>query len=194
MFNNGSNNQNRRNNNQRRNNNRGGAGKSNNRNGQPRQRSFDDENISPQQKRHFINKRDTHLSRGKELRAGGDRVEAENEFQHAEHYTRMIKIADDQQQKLMERRTAENPHQHTEQHVENNTENFADNMADEVMVSEGGNAEEQIRNEAKPRNNNRRTRNFPKPENVAGNAAEIAELPFMQPIPVAAEVISDEAK
>ena len=53
---------------------------------------FDGENISPQQRRVFSNKRDQHINKGKELLAAGDRVEAENHFQHAEHFFRMMNL------------------------------------------------------------------------------------------------------
>jgi hypothetical protein len=194
MYNNGTNGQ-RRNNNQRRNNSRGGAGKSNGRSNRP-PRNFDDENISPQQKRHFINKRDTHLSRGKELRAAGDRVEAENEFQHAEHYTRMIKIADDQQQKYNERKAAENPQQNVNNGAEHNAENggekFAETRADIVsekeMISEGAPVEAgegKAQNEPRNRNNQRRPKRAVEERSTQEPQADIAELSFMQPIPLA---------
>jgi len=56
------------------------------------------ENISPQQRRNFENKRDQHLLKAKELLAQGDRVEAENHFQHADHYFRMANLGLDRAQ------------------------------------------------------------------------------------------------
>lgn len=185
-YNNNNNNNNRRNNNQRRSNSRGGSGKNNGRISGPRPRNFDDENISPQQKRHFINKRDTHLSRGKELRANGDRIEAENEFQHAEHYTRMIKIADDQQVKYEERKSAESG---------NSQENSSETPASTSENSDNKYGQENLENvvenstDKKPKFAKKRPiRSKPMPSidstqnenNSEVKSSEIAELPFMQ--------------
>lgn len=186
------NNPNRRNNNQRRNS-RGGSGKQNGRNGGgSRPRNFDDENISPQQKRHFINKRDTHLARAKEMRANGDRIEAENEFQHAEHFTRMIKIADEQQEKFNARKAAERPEGGNNQASEasNNENAEAKNDADADIVYDVASDENpQAENSEKKAKfvKKRPLRTKPAREQNTDNdgeatTAEIAELPFMQPV------------
>lgn len=83
---NNNNNNNRRfknNNNKRRYNGGGGGGS-----------SFDDEssNISMQQRKNFANKRDQYLVKAKDCLSAGDRVEAENFFQHADHCFRMMNL------------------------------------------------------------------------------------------------------
>lgn len=187
------NNPNRRNNNQRRNNSRGGSGKPNGRSGGGnRPRNYDDENISPQQKRHFVNKRDTHLARGKEMRANGDRIEAENEFQHAEHYTRMIKIADEQQEKFNARKAAERPEggNNNQQNDGGNEAGSDENFEDKDEPNSGNESTEQKPKFTKKRLVRAKPMKADKPENNAAEtakeaepkSAEIAELPFMQPI------------
>jgi hypothetical protein len=92
------------NNNRRHNNNRNRFQKNNNfKNrgnfgGGGRSADVEGENISPQQRRNFENKRDQHLAKAKELLAQGDRVEAENHFQHADHYFRMANLGLDRAQ------------------------------------------------------------------------------------------------
>lgn len=52
----------------------------------------DEQQISPQQRRNFENKMQQHLMKAKEYLSAGERVEAENHFQHADHYYRMSVI------------------------------------------------------------------------------------------------------
>lgn len=82
---------NRRNNNNRRfkNNNQnkrrfGGGGGSN----------FDDEsaNLSIQQRKNFANKYDQYMQKAKDILRSGDRIEAENYYQHADHCFRMMNL------------------------------------------------------------------------------------------------------
>jgi hypothetical protein len=86
-FNNNRNNNNRRYNNNNRNSNNNGNRRFSGSN-------IDDEsvNISPQQRRNFENKRDQYLMKAKEALSAGDKVEAENMFQHADHYFRMANL------------------------------------------------------------------------------------------------------
>lgn len=63
----------------------------------------DEQQISPQARRNFENKMQQHLMKAKEYLSSGERVEAENHFQHADHYYRMSvlgldKIPQQQQQ------------------------------------------------------------------------------------------------
>lgn len=55
---------------------------------------FDDEsqNISIQQRKNFANKRDQYLVKAKDCLSNGERVEAENYFQHADHCYRMMNL------------------------------------------------------------------------------------------------------
>lgn len=81
---------NKNNNNRYRNNNRGKHG--------GHQHQGDDEFVSPQQKRHASNQQGKYLDLAKNARQSGDRVEAEYYLQHADHYTRIINLADEQHQ------------------------------------------------------------------------------------------------
>ena len=184
------------NNNNRRNNNNNNNQRRNNRGGNKNRtavRRYDDENVSPQQKRHFVNKRDTHMTRGKDMRANGDRVQAENEFQHAEHYTRMINIADAQQVKYEEKKAAEKA-----EREKNNPRKTEATSSDEKPVASEGNAEQKDENAeaseekvAKKPTRTRKPRKAPVKNTEAAEAekptekavekpAAIAELPFMQ--------------
>jgi len=53
---------------------------------------IEEEFINPQARRNFAMKRDQHLIKAKECLAAGERIEAENHFQHADHYHRMANI------------------------------------------------------------------------------------------------------
>lgn len=86
------NNNNRNNNNRRYNNNNRNGGNNNNRRFSGSNIDDESANISPQQRRNFENKRDQYLMKAKEALSAGDKVEAENWFQHADHYFRMANL------------------------------------------------------------------------------------------------------
>ena len=83
-------------NNNNRNNNRRFNNNNHNRNNNNRRfnNNVDDEsvNISPQQRRNFENKHDQYIAKAKDALSKGDKVEAENFFQHADHYFRMMNL------------------------------------------------------------------------------------------------------
>ncbi len=58
----------------------------------------DSEFVTPQQKRHASNQQGKYQDLAKNARQNGDRVEAEYYLQHAEHYTRILNLADEQHQ------------------------------------------------------------------------------------------------
>ena len=59
----------------------------------------DNDNVSPQQKRHAQNQQTKYNDLAKNARQAGDRVEMEYYLQHADHYTRIINLAEEQQRK-----------------------------------------------------------------------------------------------
>ena len=137
------------------------------------------------------------MTRGKDMRANGDRVQAENEFQHAEHYTRMINIADAQQVKYEEKKAAEKA-----EREKNNPRKTEAPSSDEKPVASEGNTEQKDTNAdanteaseekvAKKPTRTRKPRKAPVKNTEAAEAekptekavekpAAIAELPFMQ--------------
>jgi Domain of unknown function (DUF4167) len=74
-----------------------------NNNNKPTQavRGYDGENemVSPNQKRHAQNQQTKYNDLAKNARQAGDRVECEYYLQHADHYTRIINLADEQQRR-----------------------------------------------------------------------------------------------
>ena len=88
-------NNNRRNNDRRFNNNKGGHGNNNKRRfGGGGGNNFDDEssNISLPQRKNFANKHEQYILKAKDCLRNGDRIEAENYFQHADHCFRMMNM------------------------------------------------------------------------------------------------------
>lgn len=86
------------NNNNRRNNHNNRRFKNNNQNkrrfGPSSGSSFDDEssNLSIQQRKNFANKQEQYLQKAKDSLRNGDRIEAENYYQHADHCYRMMNL------------------------------------------------------------------------------------------------------
>lgn len=89
--------------------------------------NFEEQFISPQARRNFSNKRDQYLMKAKECLAAGERIEAENYFQHADHYHRMSVLGLDKIQQ-----------QNQNQEFDNNAEgeNERDNFANESNMEE----------------------------------------------------------
>ncbi|PIR34451.1 MAG: hypothetical protein COV36_00765 [Alphaproteobacteria bacterium CG11_big_fil_rev_8_21_14_0_20_44_7] len=161
-------------------NNRRNGKKNFSRNGKPRgQRSFgsdiDEENISPQQRRNFSNKRDTHLSKAKDLLSSGDRVEAENHFQHADHYFRMMNLGNDKKPQNNPQNNAQNP-----QSNENSDDNNNTDSGDKQHNS--SEAVKKPKPAPKPRNAPRADNRKPSDETVNNESENsgIADIPFLK--------------
>ena len=84
--------------------------------------------ISPQQRRNFENKRDQHLMKAKEYLSAGERVEAENHFQHADHYHRMAIIGLD---KIQQQQQQQQQNYNQQENAEG-ADNFAEAPAEEA--------------------------------------------------------------
>ena len=93
-------------------------------------RHMEDEQISPQQRRNFENKRDQHLMKAKEYLAAGERVEAENHFQHADHYFRMANIGLDK----LQQQQAQQAQQQAQNNYNSQQENQSDNNYGDAPV------------------------------------------------------------
>lgn len=84
------------------NNNRGGGGQvrrhhrrdGNSNNTQYEQ--YDDEHVSPRQRRHAQIQREKYVNMAIDARRSGDRVQAEYWLQHADHYQRILNVAQEQ--------------------------------------------------------------------------------------------------
>lgn len=121
----GNNNNRNRNNNNRRFSKGGGGGNNNfkkRRFGSSSGHYEDEQQISPQARRNFENKMQQHLMKAKEYLSAGERVEAENHFQHADHYYRMSVLGLDkiQQQQQQQQNQQDNGGENAEGGFETN--------------------------------------------------------------------------
>ena len=91
-------------------NNRGNGGANRGRRGGGQQRELDPNAVTPRQRAQAVTQRDKYTNMAKDALSGGDRVQAEYYFQHADHYNRVIDSADEQK----EARDAERKKQHEE--------------------------------------------------------------------------------
>lgn len=142
--------------------------------------NFDEENISPQQRRNFQNKCDSFIAKAKECLAAGERVDAEFNFQHAEHYSRMAKLGlENQQKQKSENETGE------ENAVASEDKNAEEAQSDAKKKDDKPKAAPKVAKAKAEKQSDK-----PKADKDAkedskqdGDAGEptIAELPFMQP-------------
>jgi len=142
-----------------------------------------------------------YSSLARDAQSNGDSVMAENYYQHAEHYNRIVAIAQQQNQQRAEEAAANANGKSAQPEVEGDTsENQANGngQTTEAAASENANAEENVASngETKPKRNGR-GRGKPKSDIVASEedaketetAAENKETEEA----VAAEVMSDDA-
>ncbi|MFO1243533.1 MAG: DUF4167 domain-containing protein [Rickettsiales bacterium] len=85
---------------QRHNNNRGGGGQMRRHHrrdgGNTQYEQHDDEHVSPRQRRHAQVQREKYVNLAIDARRSGDRVQAEYWLQHADHYQRILNVAQEQ--------------------------------------------------------------------------------------------------
>ena len=136
---------------------------------------IEEEFINPQARRNFAMKRDQHLMKAKECLAAGERIDAENHFQHAEHYHRMSNIGLD---KIQQQQQQQQPQGEFEQGME----------ADNSYSDSAPNYDEQAIDEA-PEIPVDSMGSFPtvnkpahKPSVVPVVENNLSSLPFMQPL------------
>ncbi len=174
----------------RQNNNRKNYNNKNNRNykggrNQHQGRSYNGENdnVSPQQKRHAQNQQTKYNDLAKNARQAGDRVEAEYYMQHADHYTRIINLAEEQQRKRDEEKSGQ---QQDRQHSDDADDSDDNDVQDTEADSEPS--------EKKPQ----RKRIARKPRTSINKKDDDAKTDTQKEIEVAAkeieETISDEPK
>lgn len=151
------------------NNNRRGGGRNNQRRKQ-RGGKRGEESFSPQQIRQFQNKQDQHLKKAKDFLAAGERVEAENQFQHAEHYFRLAAIGN----AALEKQRAERAEKEEKEQAEK-AENAEAENAEAVDVEAPAEADK-----TKAEVDGNKSEEAAESTETSEGEGEIAELPFLQ--------------
>jgi len=131
----------------------------------------------------------------RDAQSNGDTVMAENYYQHAEHYNRIVAAAQLQNQQRAEEAAANaaangkgpQPDAEGEAQATDAQANGNGSEATEAGAQQGENVSENTNGEAKPRRNTR-NRNKPKPEAAPAEATNSDDGEI-----VSAEVISDDA-
>ncbi len=136
-------------------------------------RHSDSDFVSPQQRKHAMNARDRYIGLGKDALSAGDRVEAEYYFQHAEHYLRVINLADEQFQARNNKKAA------------SNDDNGAEADGDDTSVKQASN-DDSADDEA-PKTRRRAAPKKTEDDDNKGNVAEEVNLEAILPEPKAAQ-------
>lgn len=129
----------------------------NNNGGNGNNTSNDPNFIQPRQRSSAITNRDKYLNQSRDARASGDRVKAEYYLQHADHYIRIIDMADEQHAaRQAERDAAQAAQQKDNADKAEKADGESDVKAKDDAVDEG--TEKAAESEEKPRATRTRTR------------------------------------